>query len=85
MTSTSFDDTRKGQVKSGTRVEPISGVGDDAYYWWDPTPGSLKQVGIAFRAGASRLVIMDMVSSDSIEAAKPMLLKVARYAAPKVR
>jgi len=45
----------------------------------------LKQVGIAFRAGASRLVIMDMVSSDSIEAAKPMLLKVARYTAPKVR
>jgi hypothetical protein len=26
-----------------------------------------------------------MVSSDSIEAAKPMLLKVARYTAPKVR
>jgi hypothetical protein len=85
MTRTWFDDTRKDQVKSGAKVEPISGVGDDAYYWWDPKPGSLKQVGIAFRAGASRLVIMDMVSSDSIEAAKPMLLKVARYTVPKVR
>lgn len=85
MTREQFDATRKDQAKRGTKVEAVSGVGDDAYYWWDPRPGSFRQVGIALRAGKSRLVIMDLVSSDSIEAAKPMLLTVAKYTAPKLR
>ena len=45
-----FDGTRADQVKQGTKVQPVSGLGDDAYYWWDPRPGTHRQVGIAFRA-----------------------------------
>jgi len=85
MTPKWFDDTRNGQVKNGTKTQPVSGVGDDAYYWWDPKPGSLRQVGIAFRTGSHRLVIMDMTSSDSVEVVKPQLLAVAKATAPKLR
>ena len=85
MTPKWFDDTRTGQVKNGTKTQPVSGVGDDAYYWWDPKPGSLRQVGIAFRTGSHRLVIMDMTSSDSVEVVKPQLLAVAKATAPKLR
>lgn len=80
-----FDGTRANQVKQGTKVQPVSGLGDDAYYWWDPRPGTHRQVGIAFRAGTSRLVIMDLVPADSVEAVKPVLLTVARAVAGKVR
>lgn len=80
-----FDGTRADQVKQGTKVQPISGLGDDAYYWWDPRPGTHRQVGIAFRAGTSRLVIMDLVPADSVEAVKPVLLTVAKAVAGKVR
>jgi hypothetical protein len=80
-----FNTTRSDQVKSGTKVEPVSGVGDEAYYWWDPKPGSDRQVGVAFRAGSYRLVVMDMTSADSIQAMKPVLLAIAKMAAPKLR
>ena len=80
-----FDGTRADQVKQGTKVQPVSGLGDDAYYWWDPRPGTHRQVGIAFRTGTSRLVIMDLVPSDSVEAVKPVLLTVAKAVAGKVR
>ena len=85
MTQQWFDRTRSDQAKRGTKIQPVSGVGDEGYYWWDPKPGPLRQAGIAFRAGKSRLVIMDMVSSDSVEAVKPALLTVAKAVAGKVR
>ena len=80
-----FDGARADQVKQGTKVQPISGLGDDAYYWWDPRPGTHRQVGIALRAGTSRLVIMDLVPADSVEAVKPVLLTVAKAVAGKLR
>jgi hypothetical protein len=44
MTRDWFGRTRADQVKNGTKVEPIPGLGDEAYYWWDPKPGSYRQV-----------------------------------------
>jgi hypothetical protein len=85
MTREWFDRTRQDQVKRGTKVEPVSGLGDEAYYWWDPRPGTYRQVGIALRSGAYRLAIMDMASSDSIQAAKATVLKALRHTAPKLR
>ena len=85
MTHDWFVDTQKSQVKGGTKVSPVSDVGDEAYLWWDPKSASNAQVGIAFRVGTRRLVIMDMAPRDSIEALKPMLLSVAKAAAPKLR
>jgi hypothetical protein len=85
MTREWFDRTRQDQIKQGTKVEPVPGVGDEAYYWWDPRPGTYRQVGISIRAGSYRLAIIDMASSDSIQAAKATVLKAARHTAPKLR
>jgi hypothetical protein len=85
MTREWFDRTRQDQIKQGTKVEPVSGLGDEAYYWWDPRPGTYRQVGIALRSGSYRLAIMDMASSDSIQAAKATVLKAAQHTAPKLR
>ena len=85
MTHDRFVDEQKSQVKGGTKVSPVSDVGDEAYLWWDPKSQNNAQVGIAFRVGARRLVIMDITRQDSIEALKPMLVKVAKAATPKLR
>ena len=85
MTRDWFARTRADQVKSGTKLEPIPGLGDEAYYWWDPQPGSYRQVGIAVRTGSYRLTLLDLTESDSIPAAKATLLKIARYVTPRVR
>lgn len=85
MTREWFEGTRQNQIKHGTKVEPVSGLGDEAFYWWDPRPGAYRQVGIALRLGSYRLAIMDLASSDSIQAAKATVLKAAQHTAPKLR
>ena len=80
-----FDDTRTFLTKSGTKTQPVPGVGDAAFYWWDPKPGDTRPVGIVLRVGTSGLMIMDMTSSDSIELVKPELLVAARMVVPKLR
>ena len=84
MTPQWFERSRADQRKTIT-TEPVTGVGEEAYYWWDPRPGTYRQVGIALRKGTSRLVVMDLAPSDSIEALKPVLLSVAKSAAAKMR
>ena len=84
-TRESFDQSRGIAAKGGTKVESAPGVGDDAFYWWDPGPGRLQQVGIAVRSGNYQLSILDMASSDSIAVVKPRLLTVARSLVPKLR
>ena len=85
MTGANFDRNRQEQEKSGTKTEPVTGVGEQAYYWWDPRPGSYRQAGIAFRSGSYRLVIMDLTSADSLQSTKATLLKAAQHTAPKLR
>ena len=80
-----FDRSRTIVAKDGTKVESVSGVGDDAFYWWDARPGSMNQVGIAVRSGNRQLTVLDLASSDSIAAVKPRLLAVAKSLAPKLR
>ena len=80
-----FARARDSQAKGGTKAESVAGVGDDAFYWWDPKPGSLNQVGIAVRAGNRQLTVLDLTSSDSVASAKPRLLTIAKSLAPKLR
>jgi len=80
-----FDQTRASQAKGGLKVESAPGVGDDAFYWWDPKPGTMLQLGIAVRAGNRQLTVLDLTSSDSIAAVKPRLLAIAKTLAPKLR
>lgn len=80
-----FERTRADLTKRGTKVESAPGVGDDAFYWWDPKPGTYRQLGIAVRAGTRQLTVLDLTSSDSIAAVKPRLLAIAKSLAPKLR
>ena len=81
----SFEKTRGFLEKSGTKIQPVSGAGEAAFYWWDPRPGTTRPVGIVLRKGTSELMIMDMTTPDSIEIVKPQLLTVANAVAPKLR
>ena len=81
----SFEKTRGFLEKSGTKIQPVSGAGDAAFYWWDPRPGTTRPVGIVLRKGTSELMIMDMTTPDSIEIVKPQLLTVAKQVSPKLR
>ena len=73
------------QAPDRWKVESISGLGDEAYYMWDPRPGSDRSVGIVFRAAGKQVAIGDTAPSDSIAVAKQMLLKMAKATAPKVK
>jgi hypothetical protein len=80
-----FARARAIEAKGGTKVESVAGVGDDAFYWWDPKPGSYNQVGIAVRAGNRQLTVLDLTSSDSVASTKPRLLAIAKALAPTLR
>ena len=68
------------------KVESVSGLGDEAYYMWDPRPGSNRNVGIVYRAGGKRVSVGELAeSSDSIASAKPMLMQIAKLALPKLK
>jgi hypothetical protein len=68
------------------KVQPISGLGDEAYYLWDASVGTgVRSVSIAFRSGSKRVAIEKLTTSDSIEAVKKMLLPVARTTVAKVK
>ena len=85
-TPQTFAKSRNNQAKGGTKVETVAGVGDDAFYWWDPDPApGLHQVGIAIRVGSKLTTILDMTSADSIETSKRRLLTMAKTTVPRLR
>jgi hypothetical protein len=67
------------------KVQSVSGLGDEAYYMWDPRPGSNRNVGLVFRAGSKQMAIGQLASADSIESTKPMLMQIARLLLPKMK
>ena len=67
------------------KVQSVPGIGDEAYYMWDPRPGSERNVGIVYRAGGKRVAVGELAASDSIEAAKKMLTQIAKLALPKLK
>ena len=66
-------------------MQSVSGLGDEAYYMWDPRPGSDRNVGVVYRVGGKRVTVGELAASDSIEAAKSMLMQVAKVALPKLK
>jgi hypothetical protein len=66
------------------KVESVSGLGEEAYYMWDPRPGSDRNVGIVYRAGGKRVSVGDMVASDQMASTKSMLMEIAKLALPKL-
>jgi hypothetical protein len=81
----SFQSTRTFLEKGGATSKPVSGVGEQAFYWWSQKPGRDRPVGIVFKSKSNELLIMQMTSSDSIEILKPKLLEVAKALAPKLK
>jgi len=65
------------------KVESVSGIGDEAYWMWDPRPGSDRNVGIVIRTGNKRVSIGEL--ADSVEQSKPMLMELARLTLSKMR
>jgi hypothetical protein len=87
MTPEWFARNRKQQEARPDRwkVASVVGVGDEAYYMWDPRPGEDRNVGIVLRASGKQLAIGDMVSSNEIEAVKPKLLAIAKLVVPRMK
>ena len=87
MTPAWFARDRKVSEDNPTRwkVQSVPGLGDEAYYMWDPRPGSDRNVGIVYRAGGKRVSVGELAASDSIESAKQMLTKIAKLALPKLK
>ena len=73
------------QSGSVLKVQSISGVGDEAYYEWDPKPGDNREVGLVFRSGNTRITIADNTHADSIATLKTWLLPIAKTAASRVK
>jgi hypothetical protein len=65
------------------KVESVSGLGDEAYWMWDPRPGSNRNVGLVIRAAGKRVTVGEL--SDSVASSKPMLMQIAKLALPKVK
>jgi len=85
MKAGTFASDRAFLEKGGAKTAPVSGIGDEAYYWWSPQPGRTRPVGIVFRTKSSQLNIFEVTSSDSIEIFKPRLMALAKSAAAKLR
>ena len=67
------------------KSQTVSGVGDEAYVTWDPKPGTLRSVHLAFRSGNTRIEIEDMVPPDSIETVKKWLIAFGKTAASRAK
>ena len=84
-TPQSFAALRQRQsTEKGITVQPLSGVGDDAFYYIRHG-GSATVVAVFMRVGKRRLAIQDMVPDDSAAHAKPVLVALAKAAAPKLK
>ena len=82
-TPQSFAALQKSQsTTKGVTVQPLSGVGDEAFYYIRHA-GSATVVAVFTRVGKRRLAIQDMVPADSAEHVKPVLVALARAAAPR--
>jgi hypothetical protein len=84
-TPQSFAALKKSQsTAKGVTVQPLSGVGDEAFYYIRHA-GSATVVAVFTRVGTRRLAIQDMVPADSAEHVKPVLVALAKAAAPKLK
>ena len=81
---------RDRKMSEGTpdkwKVQSVSGLGDEAYYMWDPRPGSNRNVGLCVPGrGASACRSARWCRRTKMEATKSMLMEIARLALPKLK
>jgi hypothetical protein len=71
-----FDDFRKLLTDQGEKLEPVNGVGDEAFYWGDR---------INVRAGNHMLVIWNGDSSQPSAKVRPSVLALAKLSLLKLK
>ena len=71
-----LDDFRKLLAEQGEKIEPVSGVGDEAFYWGDR---------IHVRVGNQLLVIFNGDSSQPSAEVRADILALAKLAIPKLK
>lgn len=71
-----LDDFRKLLAEQGEKIEPVSGVGDEAFYWGDR---------IHVRAGTRLLVIWNGDSSQPSDRARADILAIAKLSLSKLK
>ena len=85
VTAQNFETNRKSAAQQpNTTTEPLSGVGDEAYFYVRTRPSS-SNVGIVFRTGLNQIALGDRVRSDSVAWFKPKLVELAKLASKSVR
>ena len=85
VTAQNFESNRKSAAQQrNTTTEPVSGVGEEAYYYVR-TRSSSSNVGVVFRVGTYQVALGDSVPSDSVEKFKPKVVELAKIAAAKLR
>ena len=65
------------------KVESVSGLGDEAYWMWDPRPGENRNVGLVIRQGDKRVSIGEL--ADSVDQSKPIIMQLAKAALAKMK
>jgi hypothetical protein len=71
-----FDDFRKLLTEQGEKVEPVNGVGDEAFYWGDR---------IHVRSGSQMLVIWNGDSSQPSAKVRADILALAKLGVAKLK
>jgi hypothetical protein len=71
-----FDDFRKLLAEQGEKVEPVKGVGDEAFYWGDR---------IQVLTGTKMLVIYNGDSTQPSAKVRADILTLAKLAVPKLK
>ena|SRR5688572_30735802 len=71
-----LDDFRKLLVEQGEKIEPVSGLGDEAFYWGDR---------LHVRTGSRLLVIYNGDSSQPSAKVRPEILALAKLGVTKLK
>jgi hypothetical protein len=71
-----FRDFRALLTEQGKKVEAVSGVGDEAFFW---------DARIHVRVGNQMLVIWNSDPNQPVDRARAQVLGLARVAAPKLK
>ncbi|MBP1597030.1 MAG: hypothetical protein H6Q05_2407 [Acidobacteria bacterium] len=82
-----FEETRKRYMASSrTKFEPISGVGDAAYFYEQDAGKQSHVAGIYTKVGQHVLTVsMDVITPATAESIRPGLLALTKAAATKLR
>jgi hypothetical protein len=79
-----IDRRRKSLGQGGCKVEPVAGVGDEAFFECQGPKG--QEIRLDVKAGAyDLLILMEVVPSATVASVRPTVLALAKAAVAKLR